>query len=42
MTNGAVDAGADWRCARCGQQWDAVRLAAVAAYNVWLSERATT
>jgi hypothetical protein len=38
MTNVAVGAGAGWRCARCGQQWDAVRLATVAAYAVWLSE----
>jgi hypothetical protein len=42
MTNVAVEAGADWRCWRCGQQWDAVRLATVAAYGVWLSERAAS
>lgn len=39
MTNLAVSAGADWHCTRCGQRWDAVRLATVAAYAVWLSER---
>ena len=38
MTNVAVGAGADWHCQRCGQQWDAVRLATIAAYAVWLSE----
>ncbi len=40
VTDSAVAAGADWRCARCGQRWDARRLAAVAAYAQWLSERA--
>lgn len=39
MTDSAVAAGADWRCRRCGQLWDARRLAAVAAYAGWLSER---
>lgn len=38
MTNLAVSGGADWRCGRCGQRWDAIRLAAVAAYAVWLAE----
>lgn len=37
MTEGAVAAGADWRCQRCSQRWDAGRLAAVAAYAEWLS-----
>jgi uncharacterized Zn finger protein len=40
MTNVAVGANADWRCRRCGQRWDAVRLATVAAYAVWVSEQA--
>jgi hypothetical protein len=31
----ALEAGGDWRCARCGQHWDAARLAAVAAYAAW-------
>jgi len=39
MTNLAVSAGADWQCSRCGSRWDAVRLAAVAAYDLWVSER---
>jgi hypothetical protein len=38
MTNLAVSAGADWRCSRCGSRWDAVRLATVVAYAVWLAE----
>jgi hypothetical protein len=38
-TNVAVAAGADWHCARCGHRWDAIRLAAVAAYEMWVSER---
>lgn len=39
MTNGAVEAGANWNCHRCGQRWDAVRLNTAAAYAVWASER---
>ena len=39
VTDSAVAAGADWRCVRCGQRWDARRLAAVTAYTQWLSER---
>ena len=39
-TNVSVGAGADWHCARCGQRWDAVRLATVAAYTAWLSAQA--
>jgi len=39
MTNAAVGAGADLHCGRCGQRWDAVRLATVAAYAVWVSEQ---
>jgi len=34
-------AGIAWKCGRCGQQWDAGRLAAVAAYETWAAERAT-
>ena len=37
MTNLAISAGADWQCSRCGSWWDAVRLATVAAYAVWLA-----
>ena len=29
----------DWRCARCGQRWDAPRLAAVAAFAEWVARR---
>ena len=32
-------AGDDWRCARCGQRWDAERLATVTAYAAWARER---
>jgi transposase-like protein len=39
LTHGAVAAGAGWRCRRCGQQWDADRLATVAAYDGWVSAR---
>ena len=40
LTPDAIDAGADWRCVRCGQLWDATRLSAVAAYAAWAVERA--
>lgn len=40
MTSLAVSAGADWHCARCGQQWDAVRLATAAAYAGWVVDHA--
>jgi hypothetical protein len=39
LTRAAVVAGEDWRCSRCGQQWDADRLAAVAAYAAWMRDR---
>ena len=32
---GALKAGGAWRCLRCGKQWDAARVAAVAAYDAW-------
>ena len=32
---GALEAGTGWQCIRCGQRWDASRLAAVAAYAAW-------
>ena len=38
LAQSAVEAGGDWRCARCGQRWDAARLAAVAAYAAWTVE----
>lgn len=39
LTQNAIDAGGDWRCVRCGQHWNAARLAAVAAYAVWVADR---
>jgi predicted Zn finger-like uncharacterized protein len=39
VTESAIEAGGDWRCTRCGQHWDATRLAAVAAYATWVVER---
>jgi predicted Zn finger-like uncharacterized protein len=35
VTQSAIEAGGDWRCGRCGQHWDAARLAAVTAYAAW-------
>lgn len=34
----ALEAGGSWRCARCGQHWDAERLATVAVYAAWVVE----
>jgi hypothetical protein len=42
LSNGAVAAGADWRCGRCGQRWDARRLATVVSYTAWLSARGSS
>jgi predicted Zn finger-like uncharacterized protein len=39
VSQSAIEAGGDWRCVRCGQHWDATRLAAVAAYAAWTLER---
>ena len=41
MTRLAVSTGAEWHCSRCGSRWDAVRLATVAAYALWMSEHTT-
>jgi hypothetical protein len=38
-TEAAIEAGGDWRCIRCGQHWDAARLATVAAYIDWSHDR---
>jgi hypothetical protein len=38
-TQNALDEGGAWRCLRCGQQWDAARLTAVAAYTAWAADR---
>ena len=35
LSQSALEAGGEWRCVRCGQRWDAGRLAAVAAYAAW-------
>jgi len=35
LSQSALEAGGDWRCARCGQHWDSARLVAVAAYAAW-------
>ena len=40
LTQSAVDAGGAWQCVRCGQQWNAARLATVAAYAAWVLDRA--
>jgi hypothetical protein len=39
LTRIALEAGSTWRCVRCGQQWDATRLTAVAAYAGWVADR---
>lgn len=36
---GAIEAGDGWRCGRCGQRWDAARLATVASYAAWVEAR---
>ncbi len=38
LTQSAIEAGGAWVCARCGQHWDAARLAAIAAYAKWSAE----
>ena len=39
LTQSALDAGGAWRCVRCGQHWDAARLAAGAGYAAWVVQR---
>ena len=39
VTQSAIEAGGEWRCVRCGQHWDAGRLAAVAGYAQWAGDR---
>jgi hypothetical protein len=39
LPQSAIDAGADWRCVRCLQRWDAPRLIAVANYVTWIDDR---
>jgi predicted Zn finger-like uncharacterized protein len=38
MTEDALASGVDYRCARCGQLWNAPRLATVTAYAAWVAE----
>ena len=42
LTREGLAAGAGWKCIRCGERWDARRLATVAAYKAWVAERETT
>ena len=42
LTNASLAAGGDWRCVRCGQRWDKMRIATVAAYTAWDSARRKT
>lgn len=35
LSQSALEAGGEWRCVRCGQHWDAKRLATVAGYAAW-------
>jgi hypothetical protein len=37
VTAEALNAGANWRCANCGQMWSARRLEAVAAYAQYVA-----
>ena len=37
MSAESLQAGAFWRCARCGQMWSAARLATSAAYARYMS-----
>src|SRR3954469_2275955 len=36
VTQSGVEAGGEWSCVRCGQHWNAARLAAVAGYAAWV------
>ena len=38
LTCAALDAGAGWRCSKCGQRWDAERLLIVSGYEAWVRE----
>lgn len=38
LTQSALEAGGDWRCVRCGQHWNARRLATVTAYTAWADD----
>jgi hypothetical protein len=38
LSDDALAAGERWRCTRCGQWWNARRLATAAAYAAWTRE----
>jgi len=38
LSPGAIEAGGEWQCVRCGQHWNTARLAALANYALWLVE----
>jgi ribosomal protein L37AE/L43A len=38
LTREALAAGAEWRCVRCGQLWNAARLATAAAYARYMHQ----
>ena len=40
VTAAHLAAGSGWRCATCDQRWDAARPATVAAYALYVAERA--
>ena len=40
LTQSDIEAGAGWRCGRCGQRWSATRLSTVAAYAASVADRA--
>ena len=42
LTVRALDAGGEWECSRCGQHWDAARLATGAAYDAWVVQHGTS
>ena len=41
LTREGLAAGVGWKCVRCGERWDARRLATVAAYAAWVAGRET-
>ena len=40
LTHDALESGGFWRCTRCGQHWDARRLATVSAYATLVATQA--
>lgn len=37
LTREALEAGASWFCARCGQRWNAPRLKTISGYDEWVA-----